>query len=79
MDNIHKSPARNVIEMIDKVFESVGLSQKNSHEFTSENILNFNTIAEDSPYVDYYSVGAQKQLFQVGDMLRAGHEMISEK
>ena len=43
---------------MDKVFEAVGLSQKNVVEYTSENIGNFNLVAEDSSEVDYYSVGS---------------------
>ena len=58
IDNCNKNPSKHPIEKVDKIFEAVGLSQKNSYEFSTENIENFNLVALDSPEVDYYSMGA---------------------
>ena len=76
IDNCNKNPHKHVIERVDRVFESVGLSQKNAYEFSSENISDFNQVAVDSPDVDYYSVGAQKKPFKVNDILRFSQEII---
>ena len=38
IDNIHAKPDRNIIERVERVFEAVGLSTKNVHEFTTENL-----------------------------------------
>ena len=78
IDNCHKHPEKYVIENADKAFEAVGLSQKNAQEFTTRNMMDFNKVAEDQLGVDYFSVGAQKQYYHTGGLLRTSHEMISE-
>jgi triacylglycerol lipase len=78
IDNCNKYPEKYVLENVDKAFEAVGLSQKNAQEFTTSNLADFNKVAEDVPGVDYYSVGAQKQLYHTSGLLRQSHEMISE-
>lgn len=63
IDNCLRDPGMNKIEKVDKVFESVGLSQKNAFEFSSLNISDFNKVAEDVHGVDYYSIGAQRRQY----------------
>ena len=43
---------------MDKPLEILGMSAKNINEFVGYNMRAFNEVAEDSPSVDYYSVGA---------------------
>ena len=61
VDNCAKYPARFQIELAEKAFEAVGLSQGSVQEFTSGNLTDFNRVAEDVSDVDYYSIGAYKQ------------------
>ena len=35
-------------------------------------------VAEDNPGTDYYSVGAKKNYFNVGDLLREGNDIITD-
>ena len=60
IDNCSRHPERCPIEMAEKAFEAVGLSQRNAQEFTTDNMADFNLACEDSSSVEYYSVGAHK-------------------
>ena len=70
MDNYSTMPERFLIEDSEKAFEAVGVSQKAAQEFTTENIGDFNKIAEDVAGVDYFSIGAHKERLQCSDLLR---------
>ena len=72
IDNINKNPHKHQIERVDKIFEAVGLSQKNAYEFSTTNIEDFNEVAVDNPYVEYHSCGAQRKPYKVNDALRYG-------
>lgn len=60
IDNHARWPDRFLIELSEKAFEAVGVSQQSAQEFTSGNIADFNRVAEDVDGVEYYSVGAHK-------------------
>ena len=76
IDNCAKYPNRFPLELSEKAIEAVGLSQKNVQEFTSENINDFNKIAENAPNIEYFSLGAYKNRLQSSDLLRHSHESI---
>ena len=78
IDNYQLRPDKFNIEKGEKVFEIVGMSQKNVQEFSSPNISDFNKVVEDAKGVDYYSIGAQKQRLMCSDLLRVTHEDIQE-
>jgi len=77
IDNGLKFPEKCPIELAEKAFEAVGLSQKSAQEFTSENISDFNKVAEDARGVEYFSIGAHKQRLQSSDLLRTSHDSIT--
>ena len=52
------------------------MSQKSVQEFSTQNIRDFNKVAEDVEGVDYYSVGSHKAQLQSSDILRQSHEMV---
>lgn len=54
----------------------MGLSQQSALEFTSDNIADFNKVAEDVHGIDYYSIGSYKERLQCSDLLRNSHEYI---
>ncbi len=60
IDNYSKSSERFLIEEGEKAFEAVGLSQKAVQEFSTDNITDFNKVAENVSGVDYFSIGAHK-------------------
>lgn len=76
IDNCISQPEKCPIEPCEKAFEAVGISQKAAFEFTSENIRDFNKVAEDARGVEYFSIGAHKQRLQCSDLLRTSHENI---
>ncbi len=76
IDNCIRHPEKCPLEPCEKAFEAVGISQKASFEFTSENINDFNKVAENVDGVEYYSVGAYKQRLQCSELLRISHENI---
>ena len=51
---------RGNLNNLERVFEILGITGRSVQEFTSHNIGAFNEVCEDSPTVDYYSIGAKK-------------------
>ena len=76
VDNCIRHKGSASIELAEKAIEAVGLGQRNALEFTSENIGDFNRSVEDSPSVEYFSIGAHKSRYQSSDLLRSSHESI---
>jgi hypothetical protein len=58
--------------------EALGMSLRNAAEFTSMNMHAFNQIAADADDVAYYSFGAKRKEMQIGDLLRANFEKITQ-
>eukprot|EP00349_Pseudokeronopsis_sp_Brazil_P005088 CAMPEP_0202967224 /NCGR_PEP_ID=MMETSP1396-20130829/12016_1 /ASSEMBLY_ACC=CAM_ASM_000872 /TAXON_ID= /ORGANISM="Pseudokeronopsis sp., Strain Brazil" /LENGTH=53 /DNA_ID=CAMNT_0049692027 /DNA_START=475 /DNA_END=636 /DNA_ORIENTATION=- len=46
-------------------------------EFQSENMEAFNQVAEDADEVLYFSVGAYQDYYEMNNMLKYSHELIS--
>jgi hypothetical protein len=76
IDNCIEKPNQCEIGSADNAFEAVGLSQKNALEFTSQNLADFNKVAENAHGVDYFSIGSHKERLQCSDLLRQSHEFI---
>ena len=65
--------------LIEKAFEMLGLTRRSAEEFTSWNMKDFNTVCDDAPHVDYFSIGAYKDGKLMNPLLKHGHDMVVGK
>jgi hypothetical protein len=60
------------LEIMERAFEIVGLSNQNVSEFMVQNMAHFNEVVEDHPAVGYYSFGSKKKEMHMSKVLRPG-------
>jgi hypothetical protein len=65
-----------LFDNLERVFETLGLTNKSALEFSTHNISNLNEICEDGPNTLYYSIGAKKGNTAMSKILRNGHKII---
>lgn len=78
IDVIHESDGMYKHEELnlERLYESLGISGKASKEFNTHNLADFNEICENSPTVDYYSIGAKKNGKVMSTLLRNGFDIL---
>jgi hypothetical protein len=77
IDHMLDTPTSDVkIRHVERIFEVLGITHEASKEFHTHNIANLNEVCEDSPSVDYFSIGAQKKGRIISYLLRDSADII---